>query len=67
MIEGERYVYTAQERLPWPWKKAANVTVNGPVKYAIDKGRFFLLDDDGKEHELEITRKELLAPGAPPR
>jgi hypothetical protein len=32
LIEGLTHAYLAQERLRWKWSKAANLTVNGPVK-----------------------------------
>lgn len=62
VIEGDQYVYLAQERLRWRWSKAANVTVNGPVKYAIDKRKLYVMDEDGKEHEMEIIKKTLRIP-----
>jgi hypothetical protein len=62
VIEGDMYVYLAQERLKWRWSKAANVTVNGPVKYAIEKRKLFVMDEDGKEHEMEIVKKTLRLP-----
>jgi hypothetical protein len=66
VIEGNKYVYLAQERLHWRWSKAANLTVNGPVKYAVEKRKLFVVDDDGKEHEMEIVKKTLkLADQAP--
>ena len=61
-IEGDTYAYLAQERLHWRWSKPANLTVNGPVKYAVEKRKLFVLDDDGKEHELEIIKKILRQP-----
>jgi hypothetical protein len=57
VIEGDKYVYLAQERLRWRWSKAANVTVNGPVKYAVEKRKLYLMDEDGKEHEMEVVKK----------
>jgi len=36
-IEGDTHVYMAQERLRWKWSKPANLTVNAPVKFAIEK------------------------------
>lgn len=57
VIEGDQYVYLAQERLRWRWSKAANVTVNGPEKYAVEKRKLFVMDEDGKEHEMEIVKK----------
>jgi hypothetical protein len=59
VIEGEQYVYLAQEHLRWRWSKAANVTVNGPVKFAIEKRKLYAIDEDGKEHEMEIVKKTL--------
>ena len=34
-------------------------TVNGPVKYAIEKRKLYVIDDDGKEHEMEIVKRTL--------
>jgi hypothetical protein len=45
--------------------RSPNVTVNGPVKYAMDKGKFYLLDEDGKEWEMTVLEKALVP--APPR
>ena len=38
-------------------QKAANVTVNGPVKYAVEKRKLYVMDEDSKEHEMEIVKK----------
>jgi hypothetical protein len=65
VIQGDKYVYLAQERLRWRWSKAANVTVNGPVKYAVEKRKLCVLDEDGKEHEMEIVKKTLRLPDQP--
>lgn len=62
VIEGDTYVYQAQEHIKWRWSKAANLTVNGPVKYAIEKRKLYVIDDDGKEHEMEIVKKTLKTP-----
>jgi len=62
IIEGETYAYVAQERLRWRWSKPANLTVNGPVKYAIEKRRLYVIDEDGKEHEMEIVKRILRQP-----
>jgi hypothetical protein len=59
LIEGDTYAYLAQERLRWRWSKPANLTVNGPVKYAVEKRKLFVIDDDGKEHEMEIIKRIL--------
>ena len=64
VIEGDQYAYLAQEHLKWRWSKAANLTINGPVKYAVEKRNLYVIDDDGKEHEMEITKKTLKIPEA---
>ena len=65
LIEGDRYAYLVQERLRWRWSKPANVTVNGLVKFAVDKRKLYVLDEDGKEHEMEIVKKTLRLPEPP--
>jgi hypothetical protein len=65
LIEGDSYAYLAQERLRWRWSKPANLTVNGPVKYAVEKRKLFVVDEDGKEHEMEIVKKTLKVPSEP--
>jgi hypothetical protein len=55
-IDGEDAVYSVQERLPFRWSKGPNVKINGTVKYYVDGKKFHLMDDDGKEHELNILK-----------
>lgn len=62
IIEGETYTYVAQERLRWRWSKPANLTVNGPVRYAVEKRKLYVIDDDGKEHEMEVVKRILRQP-----
>jgi hypothetical protein len=57
IIEGEDMVYVTQERIRWRWSKAAQVTVNGEVKYYVDKRKLHVLDDMGKEHVIEIVKQ----------
>ena len=64
LIEGETHAYLAQERLKWRWSKAANVTVNAQVKFAVAKRKLFVMDEDGKEHEMEIVKKVLRQPSS---
>jgi hypothetical protein len=63
VIEGDQFVYLAQEHIKWRWSKAADLTVNGKVKYAIEKRKLYVVDDEGKEHEMEIVKKTLRLPG----
>src|SRR5258708_91997 len=59
LIEGKTHAYLARERIRWRWSKPANLTVNGPVKFAIEKRQLFVIDEDGKEHEMQILKKLL--------
>jgi hypothetical protein len=56
-IEGDDMVYVTQERIRWRWSKAAQVTVNGEVKYYVDKRKLHVLDDGGKEHVIQIVKQ----------
>lgn len=67
LIEGETHAYLAQERLRWKWSKPANLTVNGPVKFAVEQRKLFVIDEDGKEHEMEIVKKVLRQPAEAPK
>ena len=64
MIEGEGAVYITSERLRWRWSKGAHVAVNGTVKYYVGGRKLHLLDDDQKEHSIEIL-KTVLKPSQP--
>ena len=41
-----------------------NVTIRGPVKYTLGKGKFYILDEDGKEFQLVVMKKALASPPA---
>jgi hypothetical protein len=64
-IEGDQYVYLAQEHIRWRWSKAADVAVNEKIKFAVDKRKLYVLDDEGKEHEMEIVKRILKQPNPP--
>ena len=66
-IEGDSHAYMAQERLRWKWSKPANLTVNAPVKFAVAKRKLFVIDDDGREHEMEIIKQVLKQPANEPK
>jgi hypothetical protein len=57
MIEGVDTVYVTSERLRWRWSKSAHVAVNEPVKYYAEGRKLHILDDDGKEHSVEIVKE----------
>jgi hypothetical protein len=60
-FQGESKTYTAREALNWGWSKEANVTVGGPVKFAVDarERKLTVADDQGKNHDMEIVSKAL--------
>ena len=57
VIAGDDYTYTAQRRLRWLWTKEAVLIVNTPVKFAVEKRKLFLVDDDGKNYEFDIVKQ----------
>jgi len=57
MIEGVDSVYVTSERLRWRWSKGAHVAVNGSVKYYVEGRKLHILDEDGKEHAVEILKQ----------
>jgi hypothetical protein len=58
-IEAGDYVYVCQEHIRWRWSKAAMLTVNGPVQFAIEKDRLYIKSEDGTEHEARVIKKIL--------
>jgi len=63
-IEGDQYVYLAEQHIKWRWSKAADISVNGRVQYAVDKRKLYLVDDQRKVYELQIVKKILKTPQA---
>lgn len=64
VIEGSEYFYTIQEdtgraHLSLLPPKLTNLTVNAPVRYAVEKQKLYVIADDGKEHKFEIVKRVL--------
>jgi hypothetical protein len=59
VVEGDDAVYFTSERLIWRWSKGVHVSVNETVKYYVEGRKLHLLDDDGKEHSIEIIKTVL--------
>jgi hypothetical protein len=57
VLEGADMVYVTSERIRWRWSKGAHVSVNGEVKYYVDRRKLHILDLDGKEHTVEILKQ----------
>ncbi len=57
VIDGFGYSYEGRQTLKHSWNKPLNVTVHGPIKYAIKGHDIFILDDDGKTQKLDLVEK----------
>ncbi|MFZ0396009.1 MAG: PEGA domain-containing protein [Terracidiphilus sp.] len=64
VIEGDDSVYVTSERLRWRWSKAAHVAVNGTIRYYVDGRKLHVLDEDSKEHTIEILKEIRETPSA---
>jgi hypothetical protein len=65
VIETDTLTYTVSEIVRGG--KPANLTVNGPVKFAVEGTTLYLMDENGKEHRTEIVKKVLRQPSEPPK
>src|SRR5260370_32508873 len=50
LIEGPTHAYLAQQRLRRRSSKPANLTVTGPVSFAVEKRKLFAIDEHGQQH-----------------
>jgi hypothetical protein len=57
--DGEKYVYVVRRSMTSRWDKPIPLTVNAPIKFAIDGSDLLLLDEKGKQHRLAIEKKTL--------
>lgn len=55
-IDGGTKIYVARERLLFPWSKPATTSVGEQVKFAVEKGKLYLMGDDGKEHKTSVVK-----------
>ena len=58
-IDAGEIVYLVKQSLTHRRDKQLKLTVNAPVKFAIVKNDFYLLDEDGKQQKLSIEKKTL--------
>jgi hypothetical protein len=56
-IDAGEYIYVCQEHIKWRWSKPAELTVNGPVQFAVEKDHIYIKGEDGSEHETKIIKK----------
>jgi|GEM_PF-6520410 len=58
VIDDGKYVYTASHTHR-RHDKALPVTVNAKIKFAVEKSKVYILDEEGEEHELKFVKKTL--------
>jgi len=58
VIDDGKYIYTASH-IYRRRDKPLLVTVKAKVKFAIEKSKFYIVDENGKEHELRLDKKAL--------
>jgi hypothetical protein len=58
-IDDGKYLWLVSRRMVKKNDKSLELTVNAPVKFAIEKEDCYLLDDEGKEHKLVVEKKTL--------
>ena len=56
-IDDGKYRWVVSRRMTKKDDKPLNLTLNAPVKFAIEKKACYLLDDEGEEHKLTVERK----------
>jgi hypothetical protein len=58
-IETPQYTYVAKRTMTRRGDKPLLVTVNTPVKFALEGATVYVLDESGKEHKLTLEKKTL--------
>jgi hypothetical protein len=58
-IDSGQKIYVGREHLLFPWSKPASTTVGEPVKFAVEKGKLYVMGDDGKEHKTTLVKESL--------
>jgi len=59
-IRGDDMIYVVSHVISFRWSKKVELTVNGPVKYAVEKRDFYLVDENGREFKMKIEKKILI-------
>ena len=58
-IDDGKYRWVVSRRMTKKDDKPLDVTIDAPVKFAIEKKNCYLLDNQGEEHKLTVERKRL--------
>jgi hypothetical protein len=56
-IDDGKYLWVVSRRMTKKDDKPLNLTIDAPVKFAIEKKACYLLDEQGEEHKLTVERK----------
>jgi hypothetical protein len=59
-IQGDGMIYVVSHVLSFRWSKTVQLTINGPVKYAVEKNKFYLIDENDREFKMKIEKKILV-------
>jgi TonB family protein len=59
VIETSTHVYVARQLLKWRWSRPVPMTVNTPVRFALDKQDIYVIGEDEKEYKLPLVKKVL--------
>jgi hypothetical protein len=60
-IDDGKYLFVVSRRITKKHDKPLDLTLNAPVKFAIERSDCYLLDEEGKEHKLVVEKKTLKA------
>jgi hypothetical protein len=58
-VQAGNIVYTARQHLLFSFSKPANIALGEKLKYAVEKDKLYMLDDDGKEFSAKIVKKAM--------
>lgn len=58
-IDAGQKTYVAREHLLFPWSKPAAAAVGESLQFAVDKGKIYLMGEDGKEHKARLVKESL--------
>ena len=58
-VQAGNIVYTARQHLMFDFSKPANITLGEKLKYAVEKDKLYMIDDNGKEFSAKIVKKAL--------
>lgn len=58
-IDAGQVIYVAVRDIHLRWDKLLKLTTNAPIKYCIRGRHIYILDEDGKQHTLDLEEKIL--------